>query len=63
MDTGQVMTGFSVLLGAVIWLIRLEGRVNTHDREHRTHRERVEELREDLAYIRARIDNALSGKH
>lgn len=49
-------------LSAVIWLVRLEGRVNGHDREHKQHADRHEEMRADLQYIRARIDSALNGK-
>lgn len=73
-NLGLFMTLASLTMGAVVWLIRLEGRVNSHDREHRMHRERDEELRidharqhtelrSDIAYIRSRIDNALNGKH
>lgn len=73
-NSGMALTVVSLVMGGVVWLIRLEGRVNSHDREHRIHRERVEELRDahsrqhtelrsDIAYIRARIDNALNGKH
>jgi hypothetical protein len=65
-----VVTVGVICLTSLIWLIRLEGRVNTHDREHQAHRERCDEIREgqvrqydelraDLAYIRARIDAAI----
>ena len=40
----------------VVWLIRLEGRVNTQQVQHA-------ELREDVRYIRSRIDHALNGRH
>lgn len=36
----------------VVWLVRLEGRVNAHD-------ETVKDLKSDLHYIRTRIDEAL----
>jgi sensor domain CHASE-containing protein len=45
--------GVPVIL-AVVWLIRLEGRVNTQDALHR-------ELKEDVTYIRSRIDRAING--
>lgn len=42
-------------VSGLVWLIRLEGRVNTHQELHRA-------LREDLTYIRNRIDRALNGR-
>ena len=42
--------------GGFIWLLRLEGRVNTQQVQHK-------ELREDVKYIRDRIDRALNGRH
>lgn len=38
---------------ALVWLIRLEGRVNTHDVI-------AADMRRDLTYIRNRIDRAIS---
>lgn len=50
-------------IGALIWLIRLEGRVKSHDREladmKDTHEKAVAQIREDLRYIKNRIDTAL----
>lgn len=43
------------IVGAVIWLIRLEGRVNTYC-------QRVDDLKADVQYIRERIDRALNGR-
>lgn len=42
--------------GGLVWLIRLEGRVNTNEALHKS-------LKDDLNYIRARIDTALNGRH
>ena len=39
-------------VGFVVWLVRLEGRVNGHD-------EAMRNFKEDLHYIRARIDEAI----
>lgn len=39
----------SAAIGLIVWLVRLEGRVNGHDRE-------VTGIRDDLRYIRERID-------
>lgn len=41
-------------VGGLVWLIRLEGRVNTQDVLH-------QEMKEDVQYIRQRIDAALNG--
>lgn len=52
-----------MLLGGVAWGARLEERVNAQDREitviERQHREAVQQFREDLSYIRRRLDEAL----
>lgn len=48
-----VMVGVPVLAG-LVWLLRLEGRVNTHDAL-------LEALKDDVSYIRSRIDHALNG--
>lgn len=50
---GAVVIATPVVIG-LVWLIRLEGRVNTHDKRH-------EDLKADVQYIRARIDQALNG--
>ena len=43
-------------VGVVVWLLRLEGRVNTHDVLQKS-------MKEDIEYIRDRIDRALNGHH
>lgn len=50
------------MVGAIVWLVRIEGRVNGHDAQHVQHQKRHEELRTDIAYIRDRIDHALNGR-
>lgn len=76
MDTavvGAILGVGTAIVGSVVWLVRLEGRVNGHERQHAKHEERDEELkadfmkrhdevRSDLTYIRDRIDRALNGK-
>jgi len=42
-------------VGGVIWLVRLEGRVNVNEALHK-------ELKDDVSYIRERIDTALNGR-
>lgn len=41
-------------VGVIVWLVRLEGRVNTNESV-------TKGLREDVTYIRNRIDQALNG--
>lgn len=55
MDQGVIATLGVTGLGALVWLIRLEGRVNTAIALQ-------EKLTSDVEYIRERIDSALSGK-
>jgi len=53
-----VTVGLSVI-GAGVWLLRLEGRINTHDSQHADLTRRHDDLKADLVYIRSRIDRAL----
>lgn len=43
-------------IGALAWLFRLEGRIGNNESETRN-------LKEDVTYIRNRIDLALNGRH
>ena len=40
----------------VVWLVRLEGRLNVESA-------RISSVAEDVRYIRRRIDDALNGRH
>lgn len=51
------------LVGALGWLFQLKGRLDGHDTQHAAHKQAHEELREDIHYIRNRIDRALNGRH
>lgn len=53
-DTGQAFAIGLPILAGIVWLIRLEGRVNTQDALHK-------QLKEDVTYIRSRIDKAING--
>lgn len=58
MDAQTLSVGIAVALptlGGVVWLIRLEGRVNTQAALH-------SDLKADVRYIRERIDRALNGR-
>lgn len=49
-----VMAVAAPVVGVIVWLIRLEGRINLQDA-------RYGEIKESLAYIRDRLDRALNG--
>jgi hypothetical protein len=55
-DPAVVLTVGPLAAGALVWLIRLEGRINTNE-------SMTEKLAEDITYIRQRIDAALNGFH
>ncbi|MEK9722055.1 MAG: hypothetical protein VW405_01045 [Rhodospirillaceae bacterium] len=44
------------VISALAWLMSIQGRVMAHDRELR-------DVKEDVRYIRDRIDRALNGRH
>lgn len=63
----------SLTLAGVVWAVRLEGRVNTNDRAiaavdtrvvevRQQQKDSVDQVRQDLTYIRSRIDQALDHK-
>lgn len=51
-EQGTALTGLLAMVGALVWLLRLEGRVNTGET-------RFNDLKTDVQYIRERIDAAL----
>jgi hypothetical protein len=56
MSPELILSAGGVAIGVVIWLIRLEGRVNMQAALH-------DRLSADVSYIRERIDDALNGHH
>lgn len=71
MDGAAILTGVAMAVGALGWLLRLEGQVKaqaqrhedhvaSNDERHEQHQKRHDEMRGDIAYIRSRIDSALS---
>jgi sensor domain CHASE-containing protein len=53
--SGDLLVGAGVaVVSVIVWLIRLEGRINTQAALY-------ENLAEDVTYIRTRIDTALNG--
>lgn len=63
MESGVALSMAASFVGAVIWLIRLEGRVNTGEALHHNLEKSHDELKDDVRYIRDRIDRALNGRH
>jgi hypothetical protein len=55
-DPGTIVTIAGLAIAGLVWLVRLEGRVNGHDKM-------LEQMRDDLEYIRGRIDSAINGRH
>ena len=56
MDAGAAFIAVgSLALGGVVWLVRLEGRVNVNEALQKA-------LKADVEYIRERIDAALNGR-
>jgi hypothetical protein len=58
---GEVLTGIGIVVAAVAWAVRQEGRINLHAALHEEHAKRHAEIKEDVNYIRERIDRALNG--
>lgn len=60
---GAVLTLISMGVIGLVWLVRLEGRVNGHDREIKDTKDQqgkdVREIHADLRYIRERLDRVL----
>lgn len=52
-DVTGWMSVVATILGGIVWLLRLEGRVNTHQAMQ-------SRLVEDVQYIRKRIDDVLN---
>jgi hypothetical protein len=55
MGAEALISGASLVIGAVVWLVRLEGRVNAHERQ-------LADVKDDVRYIRERIDRALEAR-
>ncbi len=62
---GFWLTAATAVLSLVVWLVRLEARIQANDAAIEAHEKAQAEinrtLREDLTYIRERIDRALEG--
>jgi hypothetical protein len=56
MDLQTLITIAASTTGVIVWLVRMEGRINKNDAS-------IADVKEDIRYIRARIDRALNGHH
>ena len=60
---GEMVAIGMILLGGLVWSVRLEGRVNTQAEQIATLKQQqvdsIEQVRHDLTYIRARLDQVL----
>ena len=52
MDQGAVLTAVLAAIGGIFWFARLEGRISTQEQRH-------SDLKDDVRYIRERIDDAI----
>ncbi len=63
MEPGVVLTAVAMVVGVIVWLVRLEGRLNAQgerlEGRLKTQDDRLDRLERDIAYIRNRIDVAL----
>jgi len=53
-DPQWVLTAGGLAIAAIVWMVRLEGRITTNEKI-------TNSLSEDVRYIRQRIDQALNG--
>jgi hypothetical protein len=51
------------LVSITAWLYKVQGRVDVHDVKHQQHDLNHEAVREDLQYIRERIDEAITKQY
>jgi len=47
----------------VVWLVRLEGRIDKAEQRALDHAADISEIKDDMRYVRERIDRAVNGKH
>lgn len=66
MTEGGVITVGLALVAGLVWAVRMEGFVRAHEKEiaqlRMDMRGEIAELKEDVKYIRERIDRAM-GRH
>jgi len=50
-DPGAILTGIVLIVGAIVWLVRLEGRINLNDSRH-------EDITSRLIRIETKLDRS-----
>lgn len=56
LDSGTLLTGAIAAVGGVIWLVRLEGRINVSETLIHTMQDDVKEIKEDVKTLLVRHD-------
>ena len=66
MIVGELMAAIMAFFGAVVWAVRIEGKVLAHEREIAQLREdtdrKIDQVLAQVAYIRQRIDRVLESR-
>ena len=64
LGVAETLTIAALVVGVIVWAVRLEGLVHAQQREIDDVKQQqvvtVQQFREDLAYIRSRIDAAIA---
>lgn len=60
MDVQTAVAVAVPVVGVIVWLVRLEAGVTANNKAHD---EFKAEVRDDLKYIRQRLDRVLNGRH
>ena len=66
MELGEIIAVAVPVIGGIIWLIRLEGRLNTHERSCEERQKRLDERHADIGkkldYMVTQIDRLLESR-
>jgi hypothetical protein len=62
-EPGIALTLAAFGVGGIVWLVRLEGRIDKAEQRAQDHSNDITEIKSDMRYVRDRIDRALNGKH
>ena len=62
-SVGEITTAIGAAIGVVVWLVRLEGAQKTQGARHDALEKDVDEVKDDIKYIRERIDREDRARH
>ncbi len=51
-DAGAVLTGVTLVVGGIVWMVRLEGRLNLTDARYGDLKSDLQEIKDDVKAIR-----------